>query len=370
METGEESARRSGIRVRRRSSGRPPFSIARAGRPLTLEPKAFDLLTLLLESHGEVVTKAEIFERLWPRYRGHRQRPYADRRPASEGARRRCARGEIHRDGAHPGVPVACGRPVGLRPRRDARRRIAGEGRECRRVPLPSLSRPASVSRRGAGRDPCGSRRAGAPEPVRAVSRRAPSPCAGPTDRSPGTRRVSDLLAGRPVHRLRIEPERSVRNHGARSRGRRGRSSRHRRQPAERAACVVAGWSGDRVSLATAWRDLDRAGSRWCVAADQPVRVEARVVSRRQADRVPVGSMRRHLAHGLQREHPIQHLGGRPRWTQRARADAPGEPGWRARRARMVARRSPHRIHHVRAQDRFTSGPFPPRAAIPHVFRE
>ena len=42
------------------------FQVARAGRPLTLEPKAFDLLTLLLESHGEVVTKAEIFERLWP----------------------------------------------------------------------------------------------------------------------------------------------------------------------------------------------------------------------------------------------------------------------------------------------------------------
>src|SRR4029434_8956070 len=49
------------VRVDRRR-----FQIARAGRPVPVEPKAFDLLILLIESHGEVVTKAEIFERLWP----------------------------------------------------------------------------------------------------------------------------------------------------------------------------------------------------------------------------------------------------------------------------------------------------------------
>ncbi|MHB8797944.1 MAG: winged helix-turn-helix domain-containing protein [Thermoanaerobaculia bacterium] len=37
-----------------------------AGRTLTLEPKAFDLLLLLAANCGRVVTKDEIFERVWP----------------------------------------------------------------------------------------------------------------------------------------------------------------------------------------------------------------------------------------------------------------------------------------------------------------
>lgn len=37
-----------------------------AGRALTLEPKAFDLLLLLAANCGRVVTKDEIFERVWP----------------------------------------------------------------------------------------------------------------------------------------------------------------------------------------------------------------------------------------------------------------------------------------------------------------
>ena len=37
-----------------------------AGRALTLEPKAFDLLLLLAANSGRVVTKDEIFERVWP----------------------------------------------------------------------------------------------------------------------------------------------------------------------------------------------------------------------------------------------------------------------------------------------------------------
>jgi Tol biopolymer transport system component/DNA-binding winged helix-turn-helix (wHTH) protein len=41
------------------------FRVERAGRPAVLEPKAFDLLILLIERHGQVVTKQEILERIW-----------------------------------------------------------------------------------------------------------------------------------------------------------------------------------------------------------------------------------------------------------------------------------------------------------------
>jgi len=42
------------------------FRLERNGVPLALEPKAFNLLVLLIERPGHVFTKQEIFERLWP----------------------------------------------------------------------------------------------------------------------------------------------------------------------------------------------------------------------------------------------------------------------------------------------------------------
>jgi Tol biopolymer transport system component/DNA-binding winged helix-turn-helix (wHTH) protein len=42
------------------------YRLERAGVPLALEPKAFNLLLLLIERPGHVFTKQEIFERLWP----------------------------------------------------------------------------------------------------------------------------------------------------------------------------------------------------------------------------------------------------------------------------------------------------------------
>ena len=41
------------------------FRVERAGRPVELEPKAFDLLVLLIQSRPDVVTKQEIFDRIW-----------------------------------------------------------------------------------------------------------------------------------------------------------------------------------------------------------------------------------------------------------------------------------------------------------------
>lgn len=42
------------------------FRLERAGVPVPLEPKAFDLLALLVSQPGRLVTKQEIFDRVWP----------------------------------------------------------------------------------------------------------------------------------------------------------------------------------------------------------------------------------------------------------------------------------------------------------------
>jgi Tol biopolymer transport system component/DNA-binding winged helix-turn-helix (wHTH) protein len=42
------------------------FRLERAGTPLSLEPKAFNLLALMVQRPGHLFTKQEIFERLWP----------------------------------------------------------------------------------------------------------------------------------------------------------------------------------------------------------------------------------------------------------------------------------------------------------------
>src|SRR5262245_38673439 len=41
------------------------YTVTRGGRPLALEPKAFDLLLLLVESQGRLVSKQEILDRVW-----------------------------------------------------------------------------------------------------------------------------------------------------------------------------------------------------------------------------------------------------------------------------------------------------------------
>src|SRR4051794_11191055 len=41
------------------------FCVERAGQALPLEPKAFDLLVLLLERRGQVVSKQEILDTVW-----------------------------------------------------------------------------------------------------------------------------------------------------------------------------------------------------------------------------------------------------------------------------------------------------------------
>jgi DNA-binding winged helix-turn-helix (wHTH) protein len=40
--------------------------LLRAGRPVPLRAKAFDLLVVLLERAGQLVTKGQLFELVWP----------------------------------------------------------------------------------------------------------------------------------------------------------------------------------------------------------------------------------------------------------------------------------------------------------------
>ena len=42
------------------------YRLERAGVPLSLEPKAFNLLVLMVQRPGHLFTKQEIFEALWP----------------------------------------------------------------------------------------------------------------------------------------------------------------------------------------------------------------------------------------------------------------------------------------------------------------
>ena len=40
--------------------------LTRDGQPITLQPKGFDLLLLLVESQGRVLTKSHLMQALWP----------------------------------------------------------------------------------------------------------------------------------------------------------------------------------------------------------------------------------------------------------------------------------------------------------------
>src|SRR5918996_1536252 len=41
------------------------YEIRRGGEPVPVEPQVFDLLVLLLRNRGRLVTKDEIFQRVW-----------------------------------------------------------------------------------------------------------------------------------------------------------------------------------------------------------------------------------------------------------------------------------------------------------------
>ena len=71
QETDSKELSNPGARARRWSFGSAQFDEARqlltlAGSPITVEPKPLQLLSMLLEQAGEVLTKRELIEALWP----------------------------------------------------------------------------------------------------------------------------------------------------------------------------------------------------------------------------------------------------------------------------------------------------------------
>ena len=63
------------------------FRLERSGVPLSLEPKAFNLLVMLIERPGHVFTKQEIFERLVVEHGRDRSRVDAGRGAVAARAR-------------------------------------------------------------------------------------------------------------------------------------------------------------------------------------------------------------------------------------------------------------------------------------------
>src|SRR5215207_4177806 len=53
------------FRINRCTVDTTAFELRRDGEVVAVQPQVFDLLVLLLENHDRVVTKDEIFERIW-----------------------------------------------------------------------------------------------------------------------------------------------------------------------------------------------------------------------------------------------------------------------------------------------------------------
>ena len=111
------------------------YTLLRGGRELALQPKVFDLLRLLVERRGRVVTKAELLDALWSgEHVNEGAVPWTifhARRALGQGARR--ARAD--RDGAGARLPLgrerrgAAGRRSAARPARPPCFRSSGAAR-------------------------------------------------------------------------------------------------------------------------------------------------------------------------------------------------------------------------------------------------
>ena len=80
--------------------------LCRAGRVKHLGPKAYELLQVLMAARPRVLSKIEIFERVWPGDLGLGIQPVDGRRGAARRARRYGARGAIHPNGVRLRVRV------------------------------------------------------------------------------------------------------------------------------------------------------------------------------------------------------------------------------------------------------------------------
>ena len=80
--------------------------LLRAGQPVSLTPKAFDLLVYLVDHAGRLVTKQALMSALWPEQLRRGGKPHLYRIGASQGTWRRSGRRAVHSDRPNQGVPL------------------------------------------------------------------------------------------------------------------------------------------------------------------------------------------------------------------------------------------------------------------------
>ena len=324
------------------------FRVERGGRAVPLEPKAFDLLVLLLAADGRVVTKQEILESVW------KDTAVTDNALTRIVAQLRRALGDDAREAKYiETVPTR-----GYRWIAPVRREVAARPGAPARVPVAAPEAPAPSgtlarardrggggSRPRAARGGRGVRRRTAFVPGRHDRRLAH---AGPAHRVARPRRVSRVVARRSSDRLRLGSKRGVRNRRPRAGRRVGRAGADERRAAERRARLVARRRAHRVPLDGARRHLDRAGHGRRDAAGERLRVASRVVARRRAHRISVERSCRRLAERFRREPALDVVGRRSRRHPRAPRHHAGRSARRPRRAGVVARRPLPRVRRVR----------------------
>ena len=233
--------------------------------PIELEPKAFDLLVLLIQSRPDVVTKQEIFDRIWA--------------------------GTAVTDNALTRVVAQLRKALGD----DARARSSS--RPYRRAATGGCPSPTRPSRRilrltqgdsvaGAWPSPASSIAAVAAIVVLVASRRqaaarlepdAPIPMwSQQLTVSPGLDSFPTLSPDGRLIAYASNESGAFEIRVTRHERRRGRAPGDRRPAAERAACVVARRRAHRVSFAPLRRHLGRSGAGRRAAEDQRVRARAR----------------------------------------------------------------------------------------------
>ena len=309
------------------------FRVERGGQAVPLEPKAFDLLVLLLERHGHVVTKQEILDTVW------RQTAVTDNALTRIVAHLRKALGDDARDARYiETVPTRGYRWLAPVERRDggllaasvvatpavsvaraASPRRAWARARARR-PRRRWARSSFAYRRGLTREeePPGLRVMWPTQVTNSPSLDA-FPALSPnglsvayaSDRTGGFEIVvSSLAAGATEMALTADGQQNV------------------------AARVVAGRPIRGLSLDAARRDLDRARPGRSRPTGDRVRVRARLVPGRSAAGLPVGSPRRHRARRLWRQRALRRSG-------RSRATAATGGASRRRRQPMGGHASP-----------------------------
>ena len=119
----------------------------REGRPIDLEPKAAEVLLILLEADGKLVRRLDLDQKAWADAEvGDGSLEYRDPQAAPD-ARHRSRRAAVHQDRGAARLPVRRAdrrrRPPAARGQRGRARRGSGSGSGSVPVPVPAPGRPS-----------------------------------------------------------------------------------------------------------------------------------------------------------------------------------------------------------------------------------